>query len=95
MGTELKPEISHALKRLPDWSGFIGAVAHTQLQGQPWVTFLVEHLTLQRALHLSCCGALFFTEAIDKLILGIADKGLEIDFETNTKDRKSREIRLS
>jgi len=33
MGTELKPEISHALKRLPDWSGFIGAVAHTQLQG--------------------------------------------------------------
>ena len=95
MGAELKPEISDALKRLPDWSGFISAVSRAQPQGQTWVPFLLEHLTLQRALHLSCCGALFFAEAIDKPALGTADNGLEIDFETNTKDRKSREIRLS
>jgi len=62
MGTELNPEISEALKRLPDWSGFISAVRHAQLQGQTWAPFLVEHLALQKALNLPRCDRAFFVE---------------------------------
>ncbi len=46
----LNPEVSLAMQRLPDWSGFGSALVHARLSGDTWAPFLPSHFGVLKAL---------------------------------------------
>ncbi|MEK9743930.1 MAG: hypothetical protein VW493_08540, partial [Gammaproteobacteria bacterium] len=46
----LNSEVSFAMQRLPDWSGFGSALDHARLSGDTWAPFLPSHFGVLKAL---------------------------------------------